>query len=96
MLMIFILGGKPFAIEHVKAQDLEAGTWKTSWVPAIEHPSIPPEQVEALSGFFTSSILLAVNDNQLHVSDDTWNRLLPDYKFTDINEFLTEAWRGKP
>ncbi|KAJ5263628.1 hypothetical protein N7478_011233 [Penicillium angulare] len=90
-----VRGGKPFAVEHVKAQDLEAGTWKTSWTPVIEHASIPPEQRAGLARFFTSSILLAVNANQLLVSD-SWNQLLPDYKFTVIDEFLIEAWKGKP
>ncbi|KAJ5100296.1 hypothetical protein N7456_006348 [Penicillium angulare] len=90
-----VRGGKPFAIEHVKAQDLEAGTWEASWTPVVDHASIPPEQRAGLARFFTSSILLAVNANQLHVSD-SWNRLLPDYQFTDIDDFLTEAWKGKP
>lgn len=42
-----------------------------------------------------AGVLLAVNANELHVSD-SWNRLLPDYEFTAVDEFLTEAWSGKP
>jgi hypothetical protein len=26
---------------------------------------------------------------------DQWNRLLPDYKFTDAEEFLEKYWTGK-
>jgi hypothetical protein len=27
---------------------------------------------------------------------DEWNRLLPDYEFTDVESFLRKAWDGKP
>jgi hypothetical protein len=43
----------------------------------------------------TASILLAISENAYCVSD-AWNRLLPDYKFTAAEEFLSEAWSGKP
>ncbi|KAL2850096.1 NmrA-like family-domain-containing protein [Aspergillus pseudodeflectus] len=39
----------PFKIERVKASDFEAGTWETSWIPRVDHPSIPPEQVDVFS-----------------------------------------------
>ncbi|KAL2798999.1 hypothetical protein BJX66DRAFT_322497 [Aspergillus keveii] len=39
----------PFKIERVKASDFEAGTWETSWIPRVDHPSIPPEQVDFFS-----------------------------------------------
>ncbi|OOF98858.1 hypothetical protein ASPCADRAFT_162634 [Aspergillus carbonarius ITEM 5010] len=88
-------GGTPFDIERVKAQDLAAGTWETSWVPRLDHPSIPPEQVDGLAKFFASGILLAISARSFEVSDE-WNRLLPDYKFTAMEEFLSDAWREKP
>ncbi|KAJ5709555.1 hypothetical protein N7493_009846 [Penicillium malachiteum] len=91
----FMLGGQPFAVENRKAEDIEAGTWTTSWTPAFDHPAIPVEQRASLAKSITGGILLAVNANQLHVSD-SWNKLLPDYQFTSIDEFLTEAWSGKP
>jgi hypothetical protein len=42
-----------------------------------------------------SGILLGISAGALDVSDE-WNRLLPDYKLTQAEDFLTEAWRGKP
>jgi hypothetical protein len=26
---------------------------------------------------------------------DEWNRLLPDYRFTDAEDFLSKHWAGK-
>lgn len=64
-------------------------------MPKAEHPAIPPEQAEQLAVTIVAGILLGVSAGELHVSDE-WNRLLPDYKFTRAEEFLSEAWRGKP
>ncbi|KAF3384917.1 hypothetical protein F1880_001776 [Penicillium rolfsii] len=89
-----VRGGRPFDIQKVTAEAFETGEWVTSWVPRINHPSIPPEQVDVLSKVFTAGVLLAIHDKAYQVSDE-WNRLLPDYEFTDIEDFLTKAWRGK-
>ncbi|KAJ5722024.1 hypothetical protein N7488_000059 [Penicillium malachiteum] len=86
-----VRGGQPFAVENSNAEEFEAGTWTTSWTPAFDHPAIPVEQRASLAKFITGGMLLAVNANQLHVSD-SWNKLLPDYQFTSIDDFLTEAW----
>ncbi|KAE8394149.1 hypothetical protein BDV23DRAFT_147960 [Aspergillus alliaceus] len=90
-----VRGGAPFKIERVKAQDLENGAWKTSWVPKLDHPSIPPEQVDVFSRVIVVGFLRAIAAKAYNISDE-WNRLLPDYKFTQAEEFLTEAWHGKP
>ncbi|KAJ6004771.1 NAD(P)-binding protein [Penicillium herquei] len=90
-----MLGGQPFAVENLKAEEFESGAWTTSWTPAFDHPSIPVEQHATMAKVITGGMLLAVNANQLHVSD-SWNKLLPDYKFTSVDDFLTEAWSGKP
>lgn len=87
--------GAPFEIEKLKADELESGAWKSSWVPKLDHPSIPPEQVAMFSRIIVAGILLAASAKAYSCSDE-WNRLLPDYKFTQPEEFLSEAWRGKP
>lgn len=87
-------GGLPFTIERVKAEDLEAGAWETSWTPTVDHPSIPPEQAVVASKYMTSRILLAVNAGSYAVPDQ-WNNLLPDFEFTPVEKFLTDAWKGK-
>ena len=94
MLTSYALGG-PFAIERVKAEELENMSFATSWVPKLDHPSIPPEQVDFFSRVIMSGFLLAIKDGEYNCSDE-WNRLLPEYKFTQPEKFLTEAWHGKP
>jgi hypothetical protein len=39
-------------------------------------------------------ILLGIKDKGFVVSDE-WNKLLPDYKFTQVDEFVERAWKGK-
>ncbi|RVD86156.1 uncharacterized protein DFL_004446 [Arthrobotrys flagrans] len=86
--------GGPFAVEKLKAEDLKAGIVKSTWIPKINHPSLPAEQIESLSQGFTSGILLALSDGAYRVND-AWNRLLPDYKITQVEEFLTAVWHDK-
>lgn len=95
MLTLHYSGGTPFTIEKLKAQDLESGTWTTSWQPKLDHPSIPPEQADMFSRIILTGVLLALSVDAYNVSDE-WNQLLPDYKFTQAEDFLAEAWRGKP
>ncbi|RBR24374.1 uncharacterized protein FIESC28_02864 [Fusarium coffeatum] len=83
--------GKPFTVEKLKTNDLLAGKVNTSWIPKMDHPSIPIEVREELAAFYWKGCLLAFGDSAFHVSDE-WNTLLPDYKFTQPEEFLTEAW----
>ena len=40
-------------------------------------------------------ISLAIGAGAFDVGDE-WNRLLPDYEFTDAKVFLKKAWDGKP
>ena len=87
--------GAPFEVEKLKADELQSGSWETSWVPKLDHPSIPPEQVEMFSKVIVAGFWLATSAKAYGCSDE-WNRLLPDYKFTQPEKFLSEAWSGKP
>jgi hypothetical protein len=87
--------GGPFKVDKLKFEDLKAGVWKASWTPLINHPSAPPDQIEHFSKMVAAGLLLAIFAGA-HLVSDEWNRLLPDYKFTDAEEFLTDAWKGKP
>ncbi|KAK4696757.1 hypothetical protein P7C71_g1220, partial [Lecanoromycetidae sp. Uapishka_2] len=82
----------PFEIEKLKANELESGAWKSSWIPKLDHPSIPPEQVAMFSKIIVAGVLLAISAKDYSCTDE-WNQLLPDYKFTQPEEFLSEAWR---
>ena len=87
--------GKSFHVEKLQADDLKAGVVKCSWLPTVDHPGIPREQAEALAPQLVASMLLSISTGALNVTDE-WNRLLPDYQFTQAAEFLAEAWRDKP
>ncbi|KAJ4300819.1 hypothetical protein N0V90_002907 [Kalmusia sp. IMI 367209] len=87
--------GGTFDITRLKEEDIKAGVWKADWAPVIDHPSLRADQVEAMSKHITGRILLGFKNGGF-VVEDTWNRLLPDYKFTAAEEYLTEAWKGKP
>ncbi|KAK3939634.1 NAD(P)-binding protein [Diplogelasinospora grovesii] len=85
----------PFDIEEVQAEDLKAGRVNTTWLPKVDHPAIPAEQVEKMAAGMVAGMLLAISAGAMSVSDE-WNKILPDCKFTKAEEFLAEAWRGKP
>ncbi|KAK4099539.1 NAD(P)-binding protein [Parathielavia hyrcaniae] len=87
--------GRPFTVERPKADDLRAGVVRSSWLPKPTHPSLTPEQVETQAGAMTAGILLGLAAGALQVSDE-WNKLLPDVEFAKAEDFLAEAWRGKP
>jgi hypothetical protein len=93
--MVHNLGGTPFATDKLKSQDLESGTWTTSWQPKLDHPSIPAEQGDLFSRIILAVVLLALSADAYNISDE-WNQLLPDYKFTQAEDFLANVWRGKP
>jgi hypothetical protein len=48
---------------------------------------------EELAANLLKGLLLGFQDGAFQVSDE-WNKLLPDYKFTQPEEFLTKAWAG--
>ncbi|EKJ79542.1 hypothetical protein FPSE_00227 [Fusarium pseudograminearum CS3096] len=83
--------GKPFTVEHLKKEDLLAGEVKASWCPVPEHPSIPVAIRKERAPEMLRCLMLGYKDGAFQVSDE-WNKLLPDFKFTQPEEFLTEAW----
>lgn len=42
-----------------------------------------------------AEILRGISAGDFLCSDE-WNKLLPDFKFTQAEEFLTSVWDGKP
>jgi hypothetical protein len=79
----------------LKEEDVRAGNILSSWVPKMEFSDLAPEQVDYFSKMVLSGWLLSGLHESWAVSDE-WNRLLPDYKFTDAEEFLSKHWAGKP
>ncbi|KAK0718547.1 hypothetical protein B0T26DRAFT_778788 [Lasiosphaeria miniovina] len=89
------LRGKKFAVETLSADDLRAGVWKGSWLPILNMPSITEAERLQFSQFVTGACLLS-NLEASWTASDEWNKLLPDYKFANLEEFLAEVWTGKP
>ncbi|KFY70222.1 hypothetical protein V499_09346 [Pseudogymnoascus sp. VKM F-103] len=87
--------GRPFAIDTVKLEDLEAGKLKTSWTLETRHPSVSEDQAaEALKSVLISTLLSGAK-GAWNVSDE-FNRILPEYKFTQMEDFLGKVWMDKP
>lgn len=95
MQLILLKPGAPFKVETLSTQDLKAEKIQSTWRPNVDHPSIPPDQADALAGKLLSGVLLAISAGAFQVSDE-WNRLLLDYQFTSAEEFLSRFWQDKP
>lgn len=87
--------GGAFTIDRIPFDDMTNGNWNSSWLPIVRHPFILPEYVDAASKTMVAGILLAMKDGGFDTMDE-WNKLLPDYTFTDAKAFLRQVWDGKP
>jgi hypothetical protein len=87
--------GRPFTIDKVKFEDLENGILTASWTLGASHPSVSGDQVEIMLKAVLIGTLLSSAKGAWDVSDE-FNKLLPDFQFTQIEDFLTKAWEGKP
>ncbi|KAI1093639.1 NAD(P)-binding protein [Rostrohypoxylon terebratum] len=88
--------GRPFTVKWHKLEDLEAKT-KTEPPPidsSFDLHTAAPEVIEEFMEYATRSILQGVHRGAYDVSDE-WNKLLPDYKFTQVEDFVKKYWGGK-
>ncbi|KAK7423648.1 hypothetical protein QQX98_000838 [Neonectria punicea] len=85
--------GKPFTVDWLKLEDLESGILKTDAYARLDIPSIPKDQVEAFSKTAAIGILVSTGRGVWTVTDE-WNQLLPDYKFTQVEELIKKLWCG--
>ncbi|KAK1590306.1 NmrA-like family protein [Colletotrichum navitas] len=85
------LRGKPFQVTKLNPEDLKSGVVKAPWLPRLDHPAIPKETLDAVTPSFVAGFLLGISAGTFDVSDE-WNRLLPDFEFTQPEEFLATAW----
>jgi hypothetical protein len=79
----------------VTIRDLEAGVLNTSWTVAKKHKAVSDEEAEGLFKTVTTGMLLSSAKGAWEVSDEL-NQLFPDYRFDEIETFLTRIWVGKP
>ncbi|KAH8800411.1 hypothetical protein F5884DRAFT_550374 [Xylogone sp. PMI_703] len=90
-----VRGGTPFDITSLKEEDVRAGNILSSWIPMMEAPGVPAEQNEHFSKMVLIGTLLSGVHESWVVSNE-WNKLLPDYEFMDVEEFLARHWLWKP
>ncbi|KFA65119.1 hypothetical protein S40285_07145 [Stachybotrys chlorohalonatus IBT 40285] len=79
--------GQAFTVDKVKMEDLEAGELKTSWEYEVSHPSISQEMVAVMLKAVPIGILMSSVKGAWDSGDEI-NRMLPDFQFTDAENFL--------
>ncbi|KAH8170274.1 nmrA-like family protein [Sarocladium implicatum] len=84
----------PFKVEKVSIENLKQKNVQTSWLPMLDHPTIPIETRAKMAAGMVSGMLLGIHDGAFKVTDE-WNKLL-DLNFERSEDFLTEFWKGKP
>ncbi|TGO32147.1 hypothetical protein BHYA_0346g00020 [Botrytis hyacinthi] len=86
--------GQKFVVESIEKSDLEEGRFTSSWFPVIVHPSVPEDQKDAFSQSYFSASILAIERGGWDASNE-WNELLPDFRFTSAEEFLSNIWKHR-
>jgi hypothetical protein len=77
-------------VHKLKKAELAKGEYNSDWIPPFSHPNMPaamltPEFKKMLLSMFELASLEGLGD-----VTPTWNKLLPDMKFTDVETFLSE------
>lgn len=88
------LVGRPLKVDWVKKEDLEAEIRNVGDIFLPDLRTATPEQVGAFLQAVPTRVLTAITRGAYDVTDE-WNKLLPDYKFTQLEDFLKSVWGGK-
>ena len=86
-----------FGVEKVGLASLQEGKLDATWSLSAQHPSFSgggAEELAAVLKVVLVSTLLSTAKGAWDVSDE-WNKLLPDYRFAEIEDFLAMAWNEK-
>lgn len=70
-----IRGGE-WSIEHISSRDVAQGEIKTSWIPQLDHPTIPQEERESFSKVFLIMFFTAIKNGSWNVSEE-FNEIFP-------------------
>ncbi|EFQ25208.1 uncharacterized protein GLRG_00352 [Colletotrichum graminicola M1.001] len=89
-----IVGGKPFEVDRLKLEDLEAGIIKTNFVAPLDLPGMSPEELANFTKVVTIGATVSIAKGAWAVSDE-WNQLLPDFKPMGIEQYVKTVWGGK-
>ncbi|KAI1138895.1 NAD(P)-binding protein [Hypoxylon sp. FL0543] len=82
--------GKPFTVDWLKMDDVESG----EMINSVDLRSATPEEIGAFLKSATRRILAAISRGAYDVTDE-WNRILPDYEFTQVEDFIKKVWGEK-
>lgn len=93
-LPLTIIIGKPFTIDWLKLEDIEAEERDMGSFADFDLHTASPEVVEAFLNMALKGILLGISRGAYDITDE-WNKILPDYKFTQVEDFLKKVWGGK-
>ncbi|EOO02584.1 putative -like family protein [Phaeoacremonium minimum UCRPA7] len=87
--------GGPFAIEWLKLKDLEAGIVKSDYlIPVNTLHATTEDEMETVNKTATIGMLISTCRGAWDVTDE-WNQILPDYEFTQVEDFLAKVWKGE-
>ncbi|KAI1803962.1 NAD(P)-binding protein [Daldinia bambusicola] len=86
--------GRPIKVHWLKKEDLEAEIRNSGAISLPDLRTATPEQIGAFMQAAPARVLIAVSRGAYDVTDE-WNKLLPDYKFTQLEDFLRRVWGGK-
>ncbi|KAI1776194.1 NAD(P)-binding protein [Hypoxylon cercidicola] len=86
--------GKPFTVDWFKLEDIEAEERNMDRFATFDFHKSPPEEFAAFMDVALKGCLLGISRGAYDVTDE-WNKLLPDYKFTQVEDFVKEVWGGK-
>ncbi|KAG0646871.1 hypothetical protein D0Z07_6442 [Hyphodiscus hymeniophilus] len=83
------MGYHPFPEEEVRSDNFDP-----PWVPIFKDPYLTTEQMKSFSKVILKGSILSSACGSWIVSDE-WNRLLPNYKFAEAEEYLEKVWADK-
>lgn len=86
--------GRPFTVTWINKQELETEDRKMERFADIDLHNSPKERVNEFLAMAARGILLGMSRGAYTVTDE-WNRLLPDYEFTQVEDFIKGVWGAK-
>ncbi|KAK1585868.1 uncharacterized protein LY79DRAFT_557468 [Colletotrichum navitas] len=85
---------KPFEVDRLKLEDLEAGIIRTNFVTPLDLPGMLPEELANFTKMVVIGATVSMTKGAWAVSDE-WNQLLPDFKPIGIEEYVKSVWGDK-
>jgi len=86
--------GRPFQVYTIKESDLNAGEWKAEWLPEFSHRAFSAANAVAFRKPLMIMWALTIRQGLLNIQP-TWNKLLPETKFEQLESYLEKCWEGK-